>query len=125
LDGKHLTFGVEGVTSKFSSFLEDKLDPSFSPYCDKHKTWQKTVKASNLTKKNFESCARKQTQRPSQYLSDQIARLPLFVWACLAYKPYFFSQRTIFFSHTKSANSTFSHGLSAKQAKTNRANASC
>ena len=43
----------------FSSFLEDKLDPCFSPYCDKHKTWQKTVKASNLTKKNFESCARK------------------------------------------------------------------
>ena len=45
----------------------------------------------------------------------------LFVWACLAYKPYFFSQRTIFFSHTKSANSTFSYGLSAKQAQTNRA----
>ena len=36
-------------------------------------------------------------------------------------KSYFFSQRTIFFSHTKSANSTFSHGLSAKQAQTNRA----
>ena len=34
---------------------------------------------------------------------------------CLAYKPYFFSQRTIFFSHNKSANSTFSHGLSTKQ----------
>ena len=33
----------------------------------------------------------------------------------LAYKPYFFSQRTIFFSHNKSANSTFSHGLSAKR----------
>ena len=32
----------------------------------------------------------------------------------LAYKPYFFSQQTIFFSHNKSANSTFSHGLSAK-----------
>jgi len=27
----------------------------------------------------------------------------------LAYKPYFFSQRTVFFSHNKSANSTFSH----------------
>ena len=33
----------------------------------------------------------------------------------LAYKPYFFSQRTIFFSHNKSANSTFSHDLSAKR----------
>ena len=33
----------------------------------------------------------------------------------LAYKSYFFSQRTIFFSHNKSANSTFSHGLSAKR----------
>ena len=33
----------------------------------------------------------------------------------LAYKPYFFSQRTVFFSHNKSANSTFSHGLSAKR----------
>jgi len=80
LDGKHLTFGVEGVTSMFSSFLEDELDPCFSPYCDKHKTWQKTVKASNKgEKKNFENCARKQTQRPSQYLSDQIARLPSFL----------------------------------------------
>jgi len=37
------------------------------------------------------------------------------------YKPYFFSQRTIFFSHTKSANSTFSHASSAKQAQTNKA----
>ena len=33
----------------------------------------------------------------------------------LAYKPYFFSQRIIFFSHNKSANSTFSHDLSAKR----------
>jgi len=33
----------------------------------------------------------------------------------LAYKPYFFSQRTVFFSHNKSANSTFSHDLSAKR----------
>ena len=33
----------------------------------------------------------------------------------LAYKPYFFSQRTVFFSHNKSTNSTFSHGLSAKR----------
>jgi hypothetical protein len=32
-----------------------------------------------------------------------------------AYKLYFFSQRTVFFSHNKSANSTFSHGFSAKQ----------
>ena len=47
----------------------------------------------------------------------------LFVWACLAYKPYFFSQRTIFFSYTKSVNITFSHGLSAKQNQTNRAKA--
>jgi len=45
----------------------------------------------------------------------------LFVWTCLAYKTYFFSQRTVFFSHTKSVNSTFSHNLSAKQAQTNRA----
>jgi len=30
----------------------------------------------------------------------------------LAYKPYFFNQRTIFFSHNKSVNSTLSHGLS-------------
>ena len=37
-----------------------------------------------------------------------------------AYKPYFFSQRTIFFSHTKSANNTFSNGLSAKQAQANK-----
>jgi len=35
----------------------------------------------------------------------------------LAYKPYFFSQRTIFFSHNKSANGIFSHGLSAKHKK--------
>jgi len=33
----------------------------------------------------------------------------------LAYKPYFFSQRTVFFSHNKAVNSTFSHGLSAKR----------
>jgi len=32
-----------------------------------------------------------------------------------AYKPYFFSLQVIFFSHNKSANSTFSHGLSAKR----------
>ena len=35
----------------------------------------------------------------------------------LAYKPYFFTQRIIFFSHNKLANSTFSHDL----AKANRA----
>jgi len=33
----------------------------------------------------------------------------------LVYKPYFFSQRTVFFSHNKSTNGTFSHGLSAKR----------
>ena len=33
----------------------------------------------------------------------------------LAYNPYFFSERIVFFSHNKSANSTFSHGLSAKR----------
>jgi len=33
----------------------------------------------------------------------------------LAYKPYFFSQRILFFSYNKSANGTFSHGLSAKR----------
>ena len=43
----------------------------------------------------------------------------LFAWACLAYKPYFFNHRTIIFSHIKSANSTFSHSLSAKQAQAN------
>ena len=31
------------------------------------------------------------------------------------YKSYFFSQRTVFFSHNKLANGTFSHGLSAKR----------
>ena len=30
----------------------------------------------------------------------------------LAYKSYFFSQQTIFFSHNKLANNIFSHGLS-------------
>ena len=45
----------------------------------------------------------------------------MFVWA---YKPYFSSQRTIFFSHNKSANSIFSHGLSAKGAQINRAKVS-
>jgi hypothetical protein len=33
----------------------------------------------------------------------------------MSYKPYFFSHRTVFFSHNKSANSTFSHGFSAKR----------
>jgi len=33
----------------------------------------------------------------------------------LSYEPYYFSERTVFFSHNKSANSTFSHGFSAKQ----------
>ena len=33
----------------------------------------------------------------------------------LAYKPYFFSQRIVFFSHNKSDKSTFRHGLSAKR----------
>ena len=33
----------------------------------------------------------------------------------LAYKPYFFNQQTIFFSHNKLANSTFSHDLSIKR----------
>ena len=34
---------------------------------------------------------------------------------CLCYEPYHFSERTMFFSHNKSANSTFSHGFSAKR----------
>jgi len=34
---------------------------------------------------------------------------------CLAYKSYFFSQQTVFFSHNKSANSIFNHVLSAKR----------
>jgi len=33
----------------------------------------------------------------------------------LAYNLYFFSHRTVFFSHHKSANSTFSHDLLAKR----------
>jgi len=33
----------------------------------------------------------------------------------LTYKPYLFSQRIVFFSHNKSANGTFSPGLSAKR----------
>ena len=33
----------------------------------------------------------------------------------LSYKLYFFSQRIVFFSHNKSVNGTFNHGLSAKQ----------
>ena len=49
----------------------------------------------------------------------------MFVWAYLVYKPYFFNQRILFFSHTKSANSTFSHDLSAKQAQTNRTLNTC
>ena len=44
----------------------------------------------------------------------------LFVWTCLTYKLYFFNQRIVLFSHTKSANSIFSYDLSAKQAQTNR-----
>ena len=36
---------------------------------------------------------------------------PLFAWSYLAYKPWLIRQRTVFFSHTKLANSTFSHGL--------------
>ena len=35
----------------------------------------------------------------------------------LSYEPYYFSERTVFFSHNKSANSTFSHGFSAKANK--------
>ena len=33
----------------------------------------------------------------------------------LGYKPYCFSEGTVFFSHNKSANSTFSHGFSSEQ----------
>ena len=33
----------------------------------------------------------------------------------LGYKSYFFNQRIVFFSHNKSANGTFSHGLSTKR----------
>ena len=39
----------------------------------------------------------------------------LFHLVRLTYKSYFFSQRTIFFSHNKSTNSTFSYSLSAKR----------
>ena len=41
---------------------------------------------------------------------DHSTTTTLFTSACLAYKPYFFNQRTIFFPHTKSNNSTFIHG---------------
>jgi len=33
----------------------------------------------------------------------------------LSYEPYFFSERTVFFSHNKSENNTFQHGLSTKR----------
>ena len=49
-------------------------------------------------------------------LSMMISLSTLFVWACLAYKSYFFSQRTVFFSHTESINGSFNHRLLAKQA---------
>ena len=45
---------------------------------------------------------------------------PVVLLGWLTYKPYFFSQRIIFFSHAKSINNTFSHGLSVKQTQTNR-----
>jgi len=35
----------------------------------------------------------------------------LFDWLYLAYKPWLISQRTVFFSHIKPANGTFSHDL--------------
>ena len=33
----------------------------------------------------------------------------------LSYESYYFSERTVFFSHDKSANNTFRHGFSAKR----------
>jgi hypothetical protein len=36
------------------------------------------------------------------------------LFACL-YNPYCFSEQTVFFSHNKSVNSTFSHDLLAKR----------
>ena len=47
--------------------------------------------------------------------------ISLFARSYLAYKPWLISQRIVFFSHTKPANSIFSHDLYAKQAQTNRA----
>ena len=35
----------------------------------------------------------------------------------LAYQPYFFNEVTVFSSHNKSANNTFSHGFSAKRTR--------
>ena len=37
--------------------------------------------------------------------------ISLFAWSYLAYKSLLISQRIVFFSHTKPANSTFSHCL--------------
>ena len=46
---------------------------------------------------------------------DPFIQVPILLFTVrLAYKPYFFSQRTVFFSHNKSTNGTFSHGLLAK-----------
>jgi len=50
----------------------------------------------------------------SEHSGQQVFQ-PYFRPVRLAYNPYFFSQRTVFFSHNKSANGTFSHGLSAKR----------
>jgi len=49
-------------------------------------------------------------------LQDYMA-LPTMLQQCFSYKPYFFCQPTVFFSHDKSANSIFSHGFS-DQART-------
>ena len=51
----------------------------------------------------------------SSKLASNIASGKRHGLVCLSYEPYYFSERTVFFSHNKSANSTFSHDFSAKR----------
>jgi len=60
-------------------------------------------------------------------LPEENGDTPVSVWASTyvvkivtvrsVYKPYYFNQRTIFFYHNKSVNSTFNRGLSAKRTR--------
>ena len=67
---------------------------------------------------NFQSCCQYSL---SQTTTFSIHFFAPFVQTYLSYKSYFFSQRIVFFSHTKSVNNIFNHVLSAKQVQTNRA----
>jgi hypothetical protein len=51
----------------------------------------------------------------------EVTRKPV----CSFYKPYFFSERTVFFFHNKSANSAFSHDVSAKRTELNCLGVAC